>query len=56
MCVCVLRQKSWEVHEYASGLYEELKSWVLVYWRIWGTVNHLTCSCCQQVRVRVFII
>ncbi|XP_067092587.1 SANT and BTB domain regulator of class switch recombination [Osmerus mordax] len=45
------RQKSWEVHEYASGLYEELKSWVLVYWRIWGTVNHLTCSCCQQAFV-----
>ena len=43
------------MHEYASGLYEELKSWVLVYWRIWGTVNHLTCSCCQQVRVRACV-
>jgi hypothetical protein len=32
-----------------TGLYEELKSWVLVYWRIWGTINHLTCSHCQQV-------
>uniref|UniRef100_UPI0037E976D2 SANT and BTB domain regulator of class switch recombination isoform X1 n=1 Tax=Semicossyphus pulcher TaxID=241346 RepID=UPI0037E976D2 len=45
------RQRSWDVHEYISGLYEELKSWVLVYWRIWGTINYLTCSRCQQVFV-----
>ncbi|XP_065815539.1 SANT and BTB domain regulator of class switch recombination [Labrus bergylta] len=45
------RQRSWDVHEYLSGLYEELKSWVLVYWRIWGTINYLTCSRCQQVFV-----
>uniref|UniRef100_A0A3Q2QWU0 SANT and BTB domain regulator of CSR n=1 Tax=Fundulus heteroclitus TaxID=8078 RepID=A0A3Q2QWU0_FUNHE len=45
------RQKSWDVHEYLPALYEELKSWVLVYWRVWGTINHLTCSRCQQVFV-----
>ncbi|KAM4607280.1 SANT and BTB domain regulator of class switch recombination isoform 2-T3 [Polymixia lowei] len=45
------RQKSWDVHEYISGLHEELKSWVLVYWRIWGTINYLTCSRCQQAFV-----
>ncbi|XP_034041034.1 uncharacterized protein KIAA1841 homolog isoform X2 [Thalassophryne amazonica] len=44
-----IRQKSWDVHEYLGSLYEELKSWVLVYWRIWGTINYLTCSRCQQV-------
>ncbi|XP_024916417.1 uncharacterized protein KIAA1841 homolog isoform X2 [Cynoglossus semilaevis] len=43
------RQKNWDVHEYISGLYEELQSWVLVYWRIWGTINSLTCSRCQQM-------
>uniref|UniRef100_A0A8C1L6Q4 Si:ch211-189k9.2 n=1 Tax=Cyprinus carpio TaxID=7962 RepID=A0A8C1L6Q4_CYPCA len=42
------RHKAWEVHEYVNGLYEELKSWVLVYWRIWGTINFLTCSRCRQ--------
>ncbi|XP_077585498.1 SANT and BTB domain regulator of class switch recombination [Stigmatopora nigra] len=42
------RQKNWDVNEYVGNLYEELKSWVLVYWRIWGTVNCLTCSRCQQ--------
>ncbi|XP_045570123.1 SANT and BTB domain regulator of class switch recombination isoform X2 [Salmo salar] len=45
------RQKRWEVHDYMTELYEELKSWVLVYWRIWGTINHLTCSHCQQTFV-----
>ncbi|XP_037638885.1 uncharacterized protein KIAA1841 homolog isoform X1 [Sebastes umbrosus] len=45
------KQKSWDVHEYISSLYEELKSWVLVYWRIWGTINYLTCSRCQQLFV-----
>ncbi|TRY91889.1 hypothetical protein DNTS_015047 [Danionella cerebrum] len=42
------RDKVWEVHEYVTGLYDELKSWDLVYWRIWGTINHLTCSRCKQ--------
>ncbi|XP_027861716.1 uncharacterized protein KIAA1841 [Xiphophorus couchianus] len=45
------RKKSWDVHEYTTALYEELKSWVHVYWRIWGTINYLTCSRCQQVFV-----
>ncbi|XP_076834323.1 SANT and BTB domain regulator of class switch recombination isoform X2 [Brachyhypopomus gauderio] len=43
------RHKGWDVHEFLNSLYEELKSWVLVYWRIWGTINVLTCSCCKQV-------
>ncbi|KAI5622822.1 hypothetical protein C0J50_17700, partial [Silurus asotus] len=43
------RQKNWDIHEYINSLYEELKSWVLVYWRIWGAINYLTCSCCKQV-------
>lgn len=45
----VCRQRSWDAHEYITGLYEELKSWVLVYWRIWGTINYLSCSRCHQV-------
>ncbi|KAJ3610576.1 hypothetical protein NHX12_022668 [Muraenolepis orangiensis] len=45
------RQRSWEVHEYLASVHEELKSWVLVYWRIWGTINSLTCSRCQQTFV-----
>ncbi|KAG9344187.1 hypothetical protein JZ751_010856 [Albula glossodonta] len=45
------RHKSWDVHDYLSSLYDELKSWTLVYWRIWGTINFLTCSFCSQVFV-----
>lgn len=55
MCLFVCRQKSWDVHEYITGLYEELKSWVLVYWRIWRTINYLTCFRCQQVCVCVCV-
>uniref|UniRef100_A0A8U7MAD3 SANT and BTB domain regulator of CSR n=1 Tax=Corvus moneduloides TaxID=1196302 RepID=A0A8U7MAD3_CORMO len=40
--------KTWEVHEYLICLHEELKSWRDVYWRLWGTVNWLTCSRCNQ--------
>lgn len=54
LCAYFCRQKCWDVHEYITGLYEELKSWVLVYWRIWGTINYLTCSRCQQVGMYVY--
>ncbi|XP_010150029.1 PREDICTED: uncharacterized protein KIAA1841 homolog, partial [Eurypyga helias] len=43
-----IRDKTWEVHEYLIGLHDELKSWRDVYWRLWGTVNWLTCSRCNQ--------
>ncbi|XP_068925164.1 SANT and BTB domain regulator of class switch recombination isoform X2 [Petaurus breviceps papuanus] len=43
-----IRDKTWEVHEYLVSLFEELKSWRDVYWRLWGTVNWLTCSRCHQ--------
>ncbi|XP_058134608.1 SANT and BTB domain regulator of class switch recombination isoform X3 [Dasypus novemcinctus] len=42
------REKTWDVHEYLNSLFEELKSWRDVYWRLWGTVNWLTCSRCYQ--------
>ncbi|XP_053523114.1 SANT and BTB domain regulator of class switch recombination isoform X3 [Artibeus jamaicensis] len=44
-----IRDKTWDVHEYLNSLFEELKSWRDVYWRLWGTVNWLTCSRCGQV-------
>uniref|UniRef100_A0A4W2EJY0 SANT and BTB domain regulator of CSR n=1 Tax=Bos indicus x Bos taurus TaxID=30522 RepID=A0A4W2EJY0_BOBOX len=43
-----IRDKTWDVHEYLNSLFEELKSWRDVYWRLWGTVNWLTCSRCYQ--------
>ncbi|XP_021101984.1 uncharacterized protein KIAA1841 homolog isoform X7 [Heterocephalus glaber] len=44
--------KTWDVHEYLNSLFEELKSWRDVYWRLWGTVNWLTCSRCFQFVAR----
>ncbi|XP_051020909.1 SANT and BTB domain regulator of class switch recombination isoform X2 [Acomys russatus] len=43
-----IRDRTWDVHEYLNSLFEELKSWRDVYWRLWGTVNWLTCSRCYQ--------
>ncbi|XP_059842008.1 SANT and BTB domain regulator of class switch recombination isoform X3 [Hypanus sabinus] len=43
------RDKSWEVHEYLNSLYEDLKSWQDVYWRLWGTINWLPCTRCKKV-------
>ncbi|XP_008842702.1 uncharacterized protein KIAA1841 homolog isoform X2 [Nannospalax galili] len=43
-----IRDKTWDVHEYLNSLFEELKSWRDVYWRLWGTINWLTCSRCFQ--------
>ncbi|XP_069464119.1 SANT and BTB domain regulator of class switch recombination isoform X2 [Ambystoma mexicanum] len=43
-----IRDKTWDVHDYLSGLYAELKSWRDVYWRLWGSINWLTCSRCKQ--------
>ncbi|XP_078086038.1 SANT and BTB domain regulator of class switch recombination isoform X4 [Mustelus asterias] len=43
------RDKSWDVHEYLNSLYEDLKSWQDVYWRLWGTINWLPCTRCKKV-------
>ncbi|KAM6465601.1 SANT and BTB domain regulator of class switch recombination isoform 3-T3 [Liasis olivaceus] len=43
-----IRDKTWDIHEYLLSLFEELKSWRDVYWRLWGTINWLTCSRCNQ--------
>ncbi|XP_069810272.1 SANT and BTB domain regulator of class switch recombination isoform X2 [Dendropsophus ebraccatus] len=43
-----IRDKTWDVHEYLTSLFEELKSWRDVYWRLWGTINWLHCSRCKQ--------
>ncbi|XP_021575220.1 uncharacterized protein KIAA1841 isoform X2 [Carlito syrichta] len=43
-----IRDKTWDVHEFLNSLFEELKSWRDVYWRLWGTINWLTCSRCYQ--------
>ncbi|XP_051867890.1 SANT and BTB domain regulator of class switch recombination isoform X2 [Pristis pectinata] len=43
------RDKSWDVNEYLDSLFEDLKSWQDVYWRLWGTINWLPCTRCKKV-------
>ncbi|KAM4693720.1 SANT and BTB domain regulator of class switch recombination isoform 2-T2 [Discoglossus pictus] len=43
-----IRDKTWDVHEYLASLFEELKSWRDVYWKLWGSINWLTCLRCKQ--------
>uniref|UniRef100_H2ZAL9 SANT and BTB domain-containing protein n=1 Tax=Ciona savignyi TaxID=51511 RepID=H2ZAL9_CIOSA len=39
----------WDINAFLVGLHDELRKWNLVYWRLWGLVNHLKCSRCDQV-------
>jgi len=39
----------WDVNLLIMQLHEELHKWSLVYWRLWGIVNHLPCSRCGQM-------
>ncbi|XP_071790076.1 SANT and BTB domain regulator of class switch recombination-like isoform X1 [Asterias amurensis] len=43
------RDPSWDINDYLLGLRADCKSWREVYWRLWATVNHLTCSRCKLV-------
>ena len=37
---------AWDINNYLISLFEELHKWNLVYWRLWGVINYLTCSRC----------
>jgi len=43
------RDKSWDVNDYLLNLRSSLKTWRNVYWRIWGIINHLYCTRCEEV-------
>ncbi|KAL3856393.1 hypothetical protein ACJMK2_011160 [Sinanodonta woodiana] len=45
---CHVRDPSFDVNEYLLDLKSQLKNWRDVYWRLWGTVNYLTCSRCGE--------
>ncbi|CAK8682712.1 SANT and BTB domain regulator of class switch recombination-like [Clavelina lepadiformis] len=38
---------TWDVNNFLICLFEELRKWSLVYWRLWGIINNLTCSRCN---------
>lgn len=38
---------AWDVNSWMVSLHEELNQWSLVYWRLYATVNDLSCSTCM---------
>ncbi|XP_071946581.1 SANT and BTB domain regulator of class switch recombination-like isoform X2 [Antedon mediterranea] len=44
-----VRDPAWDVNDYLMCLRNQAKNWQEVYWQIWGTVNFLCCSRCNQV-------
>ncbi|XP_035829441.1 uncharacterized protein KIAA1841 homolog [Aplysia californica] len=43
-----VRDPSFDVNEYILELKSQLKTWRDVYWRLWGTINSLTCTRCGE--------
>uniref|UniRef100_A0A8C4ND70 Uncharacterized protein n=1 Tax=Eptatretus burgeri TaxID=7764 RepID=A0A8C4ND70_EPTBU len=44
----LLQEPNWDISDYLSDLYKQLKSWQKVYWYLWGTINFLKCSSCDK--------
>jgi len=44
-----VRDPTFDLNDYVLELKSQLKSWRDVYWRLWGTVNYMTCTRCLQV-------
>lgn len=43
------RSPSWDLSKYIDLMYEELKSWKVVYWRLWGLCHFLKCIECKAL-------
>ncbi|KAF2368289.1 Protein of unknown function DUF3342 [Trinorchestia longiramus] len=43
------RDLSWSLTEHVKELKSSLKTWRLVYWRLWGQVHFMPCSTCGAV-------
>lgn len=41
--------QTFEVNDYLLEMKTQYKTWREVYWKIWGTVNYLTCSRCGEL-------
>ncbi|XJO78250.1 hypothetical protein BDV3_002724 [Batrachochytrium dendrobatidis] len=40
---------NFDLYEYIVAMYISVNSWEMVYWRIWGYLNHMTCSSCHKI-------
>ena len=41
---------TFDINSYVIDLKSQMVSWREVYWRLWGQINYLKCSRCDQVR------
>ena len=48
LCYSHIREPTWDVNEYLLELKSQLKSWQHVYWRLWGSINALSCARCGE--------
>jgi hypothetical protein len=39
---------NFDVNRWIAKLLKELKSWEIVYWKVWGHLNHLKCKVCTN--------
>ncbi|XP_055844997.1 SANT and BTB domain regulator of class switch recombination isoform X2 [Episyrphus balteatus] len=42
------RDAAWDLSNYISSLFKELKSWRKVYWKLWGHCHFLYCCICES--------
>ncbi|KNC30373.1 hypothetical protein FF38_02690 [Lucilia cuprina] len=43
-----VREPSWDLNYYITQLFKEVKSWRLVYWKLWGHAHYLYCCLCEM--------
>ncbi|XP_055915640.1 SANT and BTB domain regulator of class switch recombination [Eupeodes corollae] len=42
------RDTTWDLSNYVTSLFKELKSWRKVYWKLWGHCHFLYCCICES--------
>ncbi|XP_041348451.1 uncharacterized protein KIAA1841 homolog isoform X2 [Gigantopelta aegis] len=45
---CHIKDNTFDVNDFLLDLKAQLKFWRDVYWRVWGTINFLSCSRCDE--------
>ncbi|XP_049794514.1 SANT and BTB domain regulator of class switch recombination-like [Schistocerca nitens] len=43
-----IRDSNWNLNDYVQQLRHELRTWRLVYWRLWGDCHFLRCTACTR--------
>lgn len=46
---CHEKDPAWDVNDYLISVKNEVKTWHAVFWHVWGLINVLTCTRCEEV-------